>query len=364
VERVVYHFLEALTRVGRPDQEYVVLFDRQPPREIARDLPGEFVVVPTRFPLLQRLADLWIAWQVRETIRRNRIDAFLSPNTKFPFCSAARFTTVHGLEWHHCPQEYRASERLRQWGWFQLASRFSNGIITFALNTDADMRRLRPDCEIRTCVVPEGINPIYRRLPASERSLESVRQLGIEPPYVLSVCSLEPRKNLDALVRAFAAVADDHGRQHSLVLVGRAGWKSSRLDALACELGVRDRVLLPGYVSDELLVQIYNHADLFVYPSKYEGFGLPLLEAMACGVPVVTSNGSALAEVAGGAALLVDPHSDADIAAGLDRGLRDDRMRAELRAAGFERARHFSWDEMARTICSFIDTQTKRNWNR
>ena len=364
VERVVYHFLEALARVGRPDHEYVVLFDRQPPPGIACDLPGEFIVVPTRFPLLQRLADLWIAWQVTETIRREQIDAFLTPNTKFPFCSAARFTTVHGLEWHHCPKEYRAGERLRQWVWFQLASRYSNGIITFAHNTDADMRKLRPGCEIRVCVVPEGINPIYRRLPASERSLESVRQLGLEPPYVLSVCSLEPRKNLEALVRAFAAVTNDNGLRHSLVLVGRAGWKSSRLGELAQELGLRDRLLLPGYVSDEALVQIYNHADLFVYPSKYEGFGLPPLEAMACGVPVVTSNGSALAEVAGGAAILVDPHSTADIAAGLARGLKDDRRRAELRAAGFERVRHFSWDEMTRTICDFIDSQTRGGSDR
>jgi len=359
VERVAYHFLESLTRVAPPDQEYVVLFDREPPPELARNLPGEAIVVPVRFRRLQKLADFWIAWQVRRLIAEKRIDAFFTPNTKFPVSSVPCFTTVHGLEWHHCPTEYRRTERLKQWTWFQLASRYSHGLITCAHNTREDIRKLRPDCEIPVCVVGEGVNPIYRRLPPGERSAEELRPLGVKPPFVLSVCSMEPRKNLDALLRAFASLVRKNGIEHDLVLVGRAGWKSSRLASLAEHLDLGDRVRMTGFVSDTQLLQLYNHADLFVYPSKYEGFGLPVLEAMACGVPVVTSDGSSLGEVAGDAAILVDPASDDEIAGGIARGLGDTTYRAGLTSAGFERVRHFSWDEMAGTICRFIDTRSR-----
>jgi len=307
------------------------------------------------FPRLQSFVDLWIAWQIRRLIAELQLDVFITPNTKFPLASRSCYATVHGLEWYHCPAEYRRSEWIKQWAWFNLCSRYSDGVITFAQNTLSDIRQLRPDFDIPVCVVAEGIAPIYRKLAPAQRDGAMLDRLGIARPYVLSVCSLEPRKNLPALMRAFAKVVREHRIAHSLVLVGRAGWKSSRLSRLAASLGIEGRVRFTGFVRDDELLQIYNHADLFVYPSKYEGFGLPLLEAMACGVPVVTSNGSSLREVAGEAALLVDPSSDADIAAGIARILADDELRATLIAAGLKRVTRFSWDRMTRGICRFID---------
>jgi glycosyltransferase involved in cell wall biosynthesis len=178
--------------------------------------------------------------------------------------------------------------------------------------------------------------------------------LGIGGPFILSVCTLDPRKNLDGLLRAFARLVAEHRVPHQLVLVGRPGWKDQALRALTAALYVADRVVFTGYVSDEQLVQLYNQADLFVYPSKYEGFGLPVLEAMACGVPVVTADRSALREVAGDAASLVDPDSDSALAAGMLRVLTDAMFRQDLVARGLARSREFSWDRMTRKICRFI----------
>jgi len=359
VERVVHHFIESLNRVGHAAHDYRLLFDRPPPEHITRGLPGETLVVPVRYPRAQKVADVWIAWQIPRVAREQGLDAVITPNTKFPFGSVARFTMVHGLEWWHCPRSYRATEWMKQCTWLLLATYFSSGVITFARATHRDIRRIRSLGEDSVCIVPEGVNPALRRLAPEERSTTTLERLGVERPFVLSVCSLEPRKNLERTIRAFSRLVEDGEFPHQLVLVGRAGWKSSKLAALTEERGLTDRVRLTGYVSDEDLLQLYNQADLFVYPSLYEGFGLPLLEAMACGVPIVSSKAGSLAEVAGDAAILVDPHSEEEIASGMSRGLADEALRGRLVEAGLERVRRFSWDEMARGICQFVDDRLR-----
>jgi len=131
-------------------------------------------------------------------------------------------------------------------------------------------------------------------------------------------------------------------------------WRAGELVALASRLGIQDRISFAGFVSDDDLVQLYNQAALFVYPSKYEGFGLPVLEAMACGVPVVTSRCSSLPEVAGNAAILIDPNSEDDLLLGILSGLNNQSLRSQLIRDGFQRTTLFSWEAMTRRICRFI----------
>lgn len=354
VERVVFQLVDALARVAHPAHEYVLFVDEEPRGRLPRALPGELVVVPQAWGSLRAVADLWIAAQMRSAMAAHRLDAFLSPNTKFPLGKKPSFTMVHGLEWHVCPREYRASERVRQWVWFQLCSRFSAGMITFSRTTAGDIARVREGCAVPTCVVPEGVAPLFRRLAADERSPGTLARLGIRGPFVLSVASHEPRKNLHALVRAFARLRDV---PHQLVLVGREGRGTQRVSACIRTEGLEARARLTGYLPEEDLVQLYNHADVFVYPSLYEGFGLPVLEAMACGAPVVTADRGATREVAGVAALLVDPDSVDDLAGAIARLLAEPALRTNLSEAGLARARAFSWDEMARGIVGFLDHQ-------
>ena len=172
---------------------------------------------------------------------------------------------------------------------------------------------------------------------------------GIVRPFVLYLGTLEPRKNLPALLRAFDAVAPDV--PHELVLVGAEGWMTGPIFDTWRALRHQDRVRLAGFAPAAALPAWYSAADLFAYPSRYEGFGLPPLEAMACGTPVITSNVSSLPEVVGDAALTVDPSDEVALSAAIRRVLTDPALSADLRERGLRRAATFSW---ARTAAATV----------
>jgi glycosyltransferase involved in cell wall biosynthesis len=186
-----------------------------------------------------------------------------------------------------------------------------------------------------------------RFVPVDAHAAGSVaRRYGIDVPYVLSVGSLEPGKNRARLIRAMSMLRDA-GVPHRLVVIGQKAWKFEEEFALVHRLGMRDRVQYLGYVRDEDLPALYSAATVFAFPSLHEGFGLPVIEAMACGVPVLTSNVSATAEVAGDAAVLIDPLSVDAIRDGIRRLLEDADLRADLATRGRARAAQFSWRRAA-----------------
>ncbi len=174
-----------------------------------------------------------------------------------------------------------------------------------------------------------------------------VGRYGVGRPYILYTGTLEPRKNVPTLIRAFHALKQEMGIPHRLLLAGRKGWLYDEVFAVVKRLGLTEEVIFTGYVPDDDLPHLYNGADLFVYPSLYEGFGLPPLEAMACGCPVVTSNTSSLPEVVGNAGLMVDPTRVDDLAEAMGRILGDASLASDLRAKGVSRAAHFSWQRCA-----------------
>jgi glycosyltransferase involved in cell wall biosynthesis len=171
-----------------------------------------------------------------------------------------------------------------------------------------------------------------------------------ERPYILNVGTLEPRKNLPCLLQSYAA-AKRKGLQHKLVVTGASGWGGTPLARLVDDLNLHADVTFTGFIPDEELPGLYAGAEMFVYPSLYEGFGLPVLEAMASGTPVITSNVSSLPEVAGTAALLVDPHSQEELSAAMLRLAGDGDLRNAMRASGRLQAKRFSWEQsVAETI--------------
>ena len=173
------------------------------------------------------------------------------------------------------------------------------------------------------------------------------QRYGLPDRFLLHVGTIEPRKNLVRLLEALARLRRSEGLDHGLVLVGHRGWKDEEVFAPVERLALEDAAQFLGYVPVADLVALYNRAQALVYPSLYEGFGLPVLEAMACGTPVVASSSSSLREVAGSAAEFVDPNSVRGIAAGVRRVLLDADRREELRALGLAQAARFSWDTAA-----------------
>jgi glycosyltransferase involved in cell wall biosynthesis len=185
-----------------------------------------------------------------------------------------------------------------------------------------------------------------------ERNVKVIRgtleRFGIFRNFILFVGSLEPRKNLKTLLQAYARYRQRYSSEELLVVAGGKGWLNDDLSQVVAEFGITDCVKFLGYIEEADLRVLYSAAKLFVYPSIYEGFGLPPLEAMACGAPVITSNTSALPEVVGDAATVIDPHDSEELCQAMRMVLGNGSRRSKMRQQGLERAKRFSWERAAR----------------
>jgi glycosyltransferase involved in cell wall biosynthesis len=255
--------------------------------------------------------------------------------------------TIHDMTLWLFPQLHGRRRLLAMRPVIPLAARRAAAIITVSESAKRDIVSILgvPDHKIH--VVYEAPAPFFGVLDPGSR-LETVRQHHELPEhFILHVGTIEPRKNLVRLLEAFAQFRLSGGSSYSLVLVGQRGWRDEEVFAAAERLALGDAVRFLGYVSPETLLALYNLADVLAFPSLYEGFGLPVVEAIVCGTPVVTSAKGSLAEIAGDAAEFVEPTEVDSIAAGLRRVLTDQARHAELRAKGLARAARFSWTQAA-----------------
>jgi glycosyltransferase involved in cell wall biosynthesis len=258
---------------------------------------------------------------------------------------AKRVVTLHDVTFFRIPERYPAARRAYMQLTTRAAAKVADAIIVPSQTVRDDViAALRVDPS-KIAVVYEAASSIYCPSPRDE-ALAVAAQYGIAPPYLLSIGSLEPGKNRARLIRAMRELRDD-GIDATLAIVGQRAWRYEDDFRLISELGMVDRIRYLGYVRQDHLPALHSAATAFVFPSLYEGFGLPVLEAMACGAPVLTSNVSATGEVAGDAALLVDPQSQDEIREGMRRLLADAQLRGDLAQRGIERARAFSWQRAA-----------------
>jgi len=210
----------------------------------------------------------------------------------------------------------------------------------------------------RLVVIPEGCDPRFVPTTDFSRLSQVQRRYSLPAQYILFLGTLEPRKNLPTLLQAFAYLWQRKAIDPAwrLVLAGARGWREESIFRTIKSLKLEDAVCLPGFIAEQDLPDVYRGAALFVFPSLYEGFGLPVVEAMGSGVPVITSNTSALPEVAGDAALLIDPHDVDSLAEAMQQMLRDEDLRAHLREKGLKQVQKFSWEVAARrTLELYVD---------
>jgi len=253
-------------------------------------------------------------------------------------------TTIHDLSFLRFPHLFRPANRLYLTIMTRLSARRARRLIAVSEHAASESVGLLGVPRKKITVVHHGVDAAFRPLPAADVAAFRERK-GLPRRFLLFVGTLEPRKNLPRLIEAFARICEGESK---LVLVGGRGWLYDDLFAKVEELDLSDAVLFPGYVSNQELPLWYNAATAFAYPSLYEGFGMPVTEAQACGTPVLTSNSSSLPEAAGEAALLVDPHDVGAIAAGLKQLLDDDALREQLGEQGLIHARTFNWTRTAR----------------
>jgi glycosyltransferase involved in cell wall biosynthesis len=336
-ERYALEITRALVDVA-PDDRFILYFNRPPPDGLLpRNARVRWRVIPA--------PRLWTVGRLSLEMLHHPPDVLFVPAHSLPLCPPpASVATIHDLGYLYFPGEHGSKRWLRHLanGWS--ARRASHVIAVSAATRDDLVRHYKIGAE-RISVVHHGVDPSFR--PAASTRVAAVRErYGLECPYFLFVGTLQPRKNYGRLLAAFGKFVDDDSAKHRLALVGATGWQSDRLDRVLGTLGrrARDRVRRLGFVPDSDLPPLLTGAAGLVFPSLHEGFGLPALEAMACGAPVVASNTSSFPEVVGEAGLLVDPLSVTAITQGLARLATDAVLRGELRHRGLARAASFTWE--------------------
>ena len=349
------NLIAALAEVDSQN-EYVLYLDRPPdettklphrPNVLARIVPGQLALVG-------------MSWREQVSLcrqaARDQLDLLHSPCLTAPLLVACPLAvTIHDLIWlfsDRFSDDKRAPLQRRLMKWYYrlvpvYAARRAAVVFTVSESSRADLVKHLGLAENKIVVTPEAAGAVFRGVDDS-RPLASVRErYGLPPEYILALGSADGRKNVPALLEAYSLLPAELQRRFPLVIVWTHPHLAAATQALARRLHIRGLVLGREVAADEDLALFYNAASLFVFPSLYEGFGLPLLEAMACGAPVVAADNSSIPEVAGDAALLVPAGDARAIADALNRVLTDQALRAALVRKGFLRASGFSWRRCA-----------------
>ena len=317
-----------------------------PPPGVDLHRPRRWAPSPTRRILWEQTG---IAWQVR------RLGLHLLHGFAYALPLAVRLptvVTVHDLTFIHFPQAFPKSKQ-QYLSWITRRScHRAQAVIADSQATARDLQALLGVPSGKIHVVYPGVDDRYRPLPPAEVAAYA-RRKGWPERFILMVGTLEPRKNHLGLIEAYAAYRKMAREPLPLLIGGGKGWHFQTLFQRVQALGLADHVRFLGYVAWEDLPWLYNAATLFVYPSRYEGFGLPLAEAMRCGAPAITSNSSSLPEVAGDGALLVDPDDREALARALWRVLEQEpEIRIHLRERGMKQAQRFQWSRTAAQTAS------------
>jgi glycosyltransferase involved in cell wall biosynthesis len=264
------------------------------------------------------------------------------------YCPVPLVVSVHDVSFLEYPEYFTRFRSLQLRCTVQRTVRAAACVLTpseFSKRSILNAYRLD---EARVVALPNGVSSAFRPIArqAAQRHVRS--SFGLPAPFILTVSDLQPRKNHLGLIRAFERLVRDHPElPHHLVLVGKETWYASVIRSAAKKSEASDRIHFTGFVSDEELLQLYGASDLFVYPSFYEGFGLPIVEAMACGRAVACSNRSAMPEVADSAALLFDPYSEGELVRAMRDLLLNSELRSRMERLGMQRAAMFSWEKTA-----------------
>jgi glycosyltransferase involved in cell wall biosynthesis len=308
------------------------------------------------------LSDFWEHFILPLRLKQMGIHVFHGPASLIPFRKdhCGLIVTIHDLVAflfpETIPRKYGAYMRylLRQ------AVKKADKIIAVSHHTKEDLIRILKVSPEKIVVIYEASSPIFH--PDDRKSVQSrlKQQYGISQKFIYHLGNIEPRKNLIVLLEAFTLVCRELGPEYQLVVSGQKGWLTGSLNRFFKNYSMRDQVFFTGYVPVDHIPLFMNGAELFVFPSLYEGFGLPVLEAMSCGTPVISSNRSSIPEIIGSAGVLVDPTNVRELADRIIELLRNPEERRRLSQLGIDRASQFSWTEAARQTLNVYRSVMKK----
>ena len=313
--------------------------------------PVRFLDAPNVESVEVKRRRFWTHAGLALELRRSHVDALFVPSHVIPWRHpGVTVVTIHDLGYRFEPGAHTLQRRAMLEATTRWNARRASRIIVPSATTRSDLETQYGVDPVKVDVIPHGVDhERFQPMNCDEidRHLETI---GVRQPYILFVSTIQPRKNLARLVSAFESLARPDLK---LVIAGTDGWKAGPTLARIEASSVRDSIIRLGYVADEAMPALYNGAKALVFPSLYEGFGMGVLEAMACGCPVVTSSVSSLPDVAGDAAIIVDPTSVREIGDGIRQAL-DPAVTSHLIAKGLERASGFTWDRAAQRTLDVI----------
>ena len=324
-----------------PEDQFILFFDRKfdPLFVQANNVEGVVVYPQARHPILWKI---WFDYMIPRAVRKHKVDVFWSPDGfASKVLSVKQLMTTHDLTYLHFPE----SMRTEQLGYYQrnvpLFHRFADHISTVSEATKKDVMT---SLAIEDKKISVAMNALTKEvIPQRERM--------IKDEYLLYLGSIHPRKNIVRLLEAYDDFrSKNSGLSPKMVLAGRRAFGNDDLDRLVSKMDFGEDVIFTGMVSDIEKQNLLKHARIFIYVSLFEGFGIPILEAMEAGVPVITSHSGALAEVSGGSTLGLDPTKKEEITDAIEKLYNDDLLRQELIRMGHRRTQDFSWEDTASKI--------------
>ncbi|MBI4049194.1 MAG: glycosyltransferase family 4 protein [Candidatus Doudnabacteria bacterium] len=343
---------ELIKNLARQDakNDYVLYF-RSQPQDWFQQLPPNFKLKVIPFP------KFWTQLRISWEILWHPVDVLAILASALPIWHPANsVVTVHDVAWKLFPEAFTPfMRRYLEWS-TSFAVRSASKVIAVSESTKRDLVKYYQINPEKIEVIPLAAGEQFR--PQSyEQSQPILDKFGlVYQKYILFVGTMQPRKNIPRLVEAFIRLKQKNHIEEKLVIVGKKGWLWQPIEKKIAEGGLGQAVKVLDYVTDEDLPALFSGASVFTLPALYEGFGIPPLEAMACGVPVVVSNVSSLPEVVGDAGILVDPNSVDSIAEGLLKGLTDKEFKASMVQKGLEQAAKFSWEETARKTLVLLES--------
>ena len=343
VENFVYQLVLNLAKIDQHNTYF--LYTNAP-------LPAELKKQVNFIEKLNRQRRFWNRLFLPLSVLNAPCDVYLQSTDKIPWSANKKaVAVVHDLAYKYFPTAYSTAEKLRQLRTLKNYARYAKKIICVSQSTKNDLIKYYPKLESKTEIVPLGYDPEKFHPFENPRDL-----LKIGCPYILYAGRIEERKNSLRLIRAFLKLKKENNIPHKLVLVGDPGFNFESIFNLINGSGkYSSDIVLPGYINHDRLPEVIARADVFAFPTLYEGFGLAVLEALACGAAVVTSNTSSLPEIVGDAALLCNPEDENDIARKIYQFIANKKLRQEYSVAAIKRAQYFSWTNTATQVLKILE---------
>lgn len=346
IERVgvniyTYELLKYFSKISSKKHQFIIYLKNKP----LPDLPNEkkyfqYKVIPGCF--------LWSRTSLPIYLLFNKPDILFCPAHYSPmFSTIPTVVTIHDLSYEFYPNEFKKKDLYTLKNWTRKSINSSSHIIAVSKNTKKDIVSLYN-------VPEEKITVIYNGFTKSDIPQSNKYAIDLKYPFILYVGTIQPRKNIERLIRSFSIFNKKHKDIH-LVIAGKKGWLYDDIFASAIRYNIENKILFLGYVDDNTKIWLYKNAKLFILPSLYEGFGIPLLEAMSHKCPTITSNSSSLPEICGNACLYFNPTSALDISKTIEKLISNEDLRKKLIEKGSKKIKEFSWEKCAKQTIKVIE---------